>query len=407
MLVLISAKAPPQPDGIGDYTSRLAEAIADRGTPVAVWTSSDHPVDPIPGVCVEQPFSLHHRRGVAGILGAVQAAAEQGNLPRALVLQFNQFSWGKWGLNPFVPMVLRRIKRRWPSVKVAVMFHEKVVPPTDWKLRIMRCWQQRQYSALADTAEMRFFSIEKWAEEERQRRPDRPAEESVHLPVGSNLPTCPSASAASRSALGIPQDTVVLGSFGSAHPSRLIDWIGAAAQRVRAAGHRVLLLHVGSGGDLYRKACGEVPVKTLGRLPADEAAACFSLMDLFLAPFSDGVSTRRGSLMAALAHGLPFATTLGPLSDSVWRECFAETAATDVGLGAGRYADLVASLVADAKRRAEVGRRGQELYEQRFCWSQTSRVLVERLRSSGVHEPSRDTARKFASYPAHKPQVSS
>lgn len=380
MIVLITAKAPPQPDGIGDYTARLAETLAALDYPVSVWTSSDHSVAPIPGVVVEQPFSLHRRRGVTGIVRSLEAAAERDRLPEAVVLQFNQFSWGRWGLNPVLPHICKQIKRRWPSITLAVMFHEKVVPPNGWKLRLMRQWQLRQYAALADVSDVRFFSIEKWADAERRRRPERCVNDTLHLPVGSNVPAGAESAARPRAELGIAEDAFVLGSFGSLNPSRLTEWIGAAARRVSTATQgRAVLLHVGSGGEHYRSVCGDVPVIAPGRLPAIDAAGCFPLMDLFLAPFSDGVSTRRGSLMAALAHGVPFATTLGPLSDSLWRDHFAARAAVAVSDGPECYAELVCRLATDLAARREIGRRAQELYEQQFCWPYVARRLAGRL----------------------------
>jgi len=330
-IVLTSAQLPPVPDGIGDYTARLAEEMAAAGRGVVVWTSREvgEPAEIVGeasggGVRIEQPFSLASRGGVRSLVDAMERTEAEDRLPGAIVLQFNQFSWGRWGLNPYLPRVMRAIKRRWPQVMLGVMFHEKVVPATTWKFRMMRLWQVPQYNALADIADVRFFSIQRWAEEERARRPARPSEDVVHLPVGSNLPYCPPEKAKTRAELGIPEDAVVCGVFGTAHSSRLLDWVSDAVQALRRLGHDAVVLYIGSGGDAVRRACEGnlghpgVPVFDQGRLPAEDAAACFPAMDVYLSPFSDGISTRRGSAMAALQHGIPVVTTHGPLTDDIW-----------------------------------------------------------------------------------------
>ena len=51
-----------------------------------------------------------------------------------------------------------------------------------------------------------------------------------------------------------------------------------------------------------------------GYLPAAGVSAAFMAADLCVLPYVDGASYRRGSLMAALAHGLPIVTTISAVS---------------------------------------------------------------------------------------------
>ena len=47
-------------------------------------------------------------------------------------------------------------------------------------------------------------------------------------------------------------------------------------------------------------------------IPASEVSANFLASDICVLPYRDGASYRRGSFMAALAHGLPIVTTRAP-----------------------------------------------------------------------------------------------
>ncbi len=377
-ILLISATLPPAPDGIGDYTARLSEQLSSDGHETTVWTSRKKAVDQISGVVIQQPFLVDQRGGLSGILKSLHSLEAQNQLPDAAVLQFNHFSWGRRGLNLHLPILVRSIKTKWPKLRLGVMFHEVSVPPCNWRFRIMRLWQVWQYRTLAEAADLRIFSIEKWLQAERNRNTRRPETDSIHLPVGSNLPPSRESREKTRLRLGISKDTFVMGSFGTAHPSRLINWVGSAISLAYSTGRKLLLLHVGPDGDVYRKVAGKVPFIDSGRLPADKASGAISSMDLFLSPFTDGISTRRGSLMAALSHGIPFVTTLGPLSDNVWSERFSN-AAVPVEDGSENFAELVKSLMTSPLELKLIGSKGKCLYDEQFAWNRISQKLTSSL----------------------------
>jgi glycosyltransferase involved in cell wall biosynthesis len=139
------------------------------------------------------------------------------------------------------------------------------------------------------------------------------------LPVGSNIPRSNLSRADARRRLGIGDECLVLGIFGGAHPSRLLDWIAEAARAVQHAQRNLLVVHVGPEGESMKSALSNLPLRTLGTRSAEEAGDALRAMDFLLSPFIDGVSTRRGSVMAALNNGLPVATTIRDWSDDYFR----------------------------------------------------------------------------------------
>jgi glycosyltransferase involved in cell wall biosynthesis len=110
-----------------------------------------------------------------------------------------------------------------------------------------------------------------------------------------------------------------------------------------------------------------------GPLPADAVAVHLAACDLLLQPFPDGVSTRRGSVMAGLALGLPIVTSDGPATEPIWRRESAVVLAPAVST-----AELLAAtegVLADAERRARLGTQAASLYGRCFTLEHVIRTL--------------------------------
>lgn len=100
--------------------------------------------------------------------------------------------------------------------------------------------------------------------------------------------------------------------------------------------------------------------------PAEDISAVMASALVALAPIIDGVSTRRTSVAAALAHGLPVAGTDGPCTSAVLREsaAFSLCAVTD----ATAFVDHARRAAADAGVRAAKAAAAHELYDTLFAW---------------------------------------
>jgi glycosyltransferase involved in cell wall biosynthesis len=108
-------------------------------------------------------------------------------------------------------------------------------------------------------------------------------------------------------------------------------------------------------------------VTAAGALDARELSAHLQACDLLVQPYPDGVSSRRTTLMAALSHGVPVATTLGRLSETLWRETTAvRTAAADDPAALVR---VVSELARRPGLRREMSSAARALYEERFSLS--------------------------------------
>jgi glycosyltransferase involved in cell wall biosynthesis len=149
-----------------------------------------------------------------------------------------------------------------------------------------------------------------------------------------------------------------------------------AIEKLAAAGRDPLVLNLGANAPMLPGVRDAIRVLRPGPLPSAELGAWLAAADLALLPFVDGASTRRTTLIAALQQGVCVLSTDGPLTDR------------ELAVGPGpvlipvrdevAFADLAATLAADAPQRASSATAGLRLFEQRFDWP----VIAERLLAS-------------------------
>ena len=333
VVVLCGSRHDGEPDGILDYSEHFVAALRERVAHVElIVVRADDRIEP------------------AALRGA-----------DTVVVQYNPFSFGHRGIAPRLLLALRRARRR-GRPRVAVMMHERYLPPLHLKWRILGTIQRVQLKLLLSMADSSFASIQEWAQ--------GPAR---HLPVASNLPEMCRERSALRRELAVGDDDVVLAAFGTGHPSRRLDLVARAANAVAAAGHGVKLLNIGSGAPPIEGLAEGIEVHTPGFVTAERAACLISAADLYLAPFVDGVSTRRTTVMAALQHGVAVLGTRGENTDAVLEQepGIVLTAHGD----AEAFASAAGELVGDLERLRELGAGNRRFYEREFDWP----VLMDRF----------------------------
>jgi glycosyltransferase involved in cell wall biosynthesis len=353
-LAVVTARSTTRADGIRDYTLCLLHELEARQR----WEVS------------------LARRALGGGWEDSAAGAPRRTMPSAvrgadaILLQYNPFSYGRRGFAPSLLLELARLKLTRSRPLVALMVHETYVDMKNWRWALMGAWQRFQLRALRALTDVQFCATEAWGE--RLAR-GRQAANVHHLPVGSNFPDRRAHRARERRRLGVDADGVVLACFGLRDPGRLESHVWTAAEAVARSGRTVLLLSLGSGPASDRRH-GAVRVYAPGFLDDEAVARALSTADIFLAPYGDGVSTRRTTVMAALQHGIAVVGTDGPLTDTVLRESTQALRLVPIEQR-DRFAHEVAALAASRDGRAALGRAGRALYESRFDWP----VLADRL----------------------------
>lgn len=296
--------------GIGDYTRLLADALADAGRDVHVWSPD------AAGVTL-RGASVHPVRGVGRhALAELGTALDGFPAPRRLLVQYAPQAWGMRGMNVALGRWLRARRRAGDDVRV--MFHEPFFPfgwqrPQRNLLAAANRWMARDLLRAATRA---YVSIDAWEPMLRPLAP--PGRRFDTLPIPSTIPYVddPARVAELRAQLsedGTRPVFVHFGTYGGLIAPLLREALRALIARRPDA--RILLL--GRGGAAFADRVHHDDPRLADAIvaPGFQSPEAISLQlqasDVALQPYPDGADTRRTSLMACLANGVPTVTTRG------------------------------------------------------------------------------------------------
>jgi glycosyltransferase involved in cell wall biosynthesis len=371
---MITGEYPPQPGGVSDYTYHVAHTLADAGETVTVWCpSADGPTPGDGRVSVRRELGTFRRTDLRRVAAMLDAEPE----PRRLLIQWVPHAFGLRALNfPFCLWVNRRAKRD----RVDVLVHEAFVAfEGSVKQRVAAVIQQLMMRTLLSHASRVWVTIPTWAEIIRPFAPRRlPIE---WLPVPSTIPVChrPAETAAIRAAR--PAGTTqIIGHFGTYGPhvaSELREWLEVLCESVPQAA--ILLL--GRNADRFRTEFLRLHPDAADRIiaPGEQSVEALSAhiaaCDLFVQPYSGGVSSRNTSLMACLAHGRPAIVTKGRLTEPLWEE--SGTVALVPEHDCEAFANAVARITSNPGILAQMSAAAASIYTSRFDVSYLIKRLVQ------------------------------
>ena len=317
---LITSEYPPDHGGVGDFTDHLAHALASLGHHLHIITSSSPRSHPSHGTAANAPRVTRltvHRAVEHWRFGCWSQVLR---LARDLDLEILdiQYQAAAYDMHPAINL-LPRSPRRPP---VVVTFHDLKVPYLFPKAGPLRWWMVRTLAQRADGV-----IVTNREDERRLSGLKSPVSNLTHIPIGSNIPSCPPPGydrAAERAHWGIGPDDLLLGYFGFLNESKggeeLIRALGLLVQRGLPAHLLKIGGRVGTSDPTNRVYADSVErliadlglqerVHWTGYVRPDEVSASLLATDVCVLPYRDGVSFRRGSLLACLAHGRAIVTT--------------------------------------------------------------------------------------------------
>lgn len=309
---LITGEYPPDHGGVGDFTAQLGRALADAGHQVHVITTPSHSGNPTP-----PPPHLSVHRVINGwgwrCWHHVMALADHLALDALDV----QYQAAAYAMRPAINVLPRHRGR--PAILVT--FHDLKVPYLFPKAGPLRWWMVRLLARRAD-------GVIVTNREDYLRLEDQIDPGKLHLiPIGSNISPSPPADYdrdVERARWGVAPQDLLLGYFGFLNESKGVEEVIEALHLLVEQGLPAHLLKVGGRvgtSDPTNRAYAERVERLIAHLDLtgrvhwtgyaspEQVSAALLATDVCVLPYRDGVSFRRGSLLACLAHGRAIVST--------------------------------------------------------------------------------------------------
>jgi len=310
---LITGEFPPMQGGMGDFTNELGKALAGLGCEVSVITSKE--AEGLPASFRLLPVIEKWNWGSWGTIVDLLRQLQ----PDVVNIQYQAAAYRMHPAINFLPLSLRRLQKARP--KSVVTFHDlkalylfpKAGPLRWWVNLALARWSNavivtnvEDFARLSSHSFIRSLSL---------------------ISIGSNIhPQTPLGydRDAWRARWGAGPNDLLLSYFGFLSESKGGETLVRALDRLVQRGYNARLLMVGgkvgssdpTNVAYLKKVEGLVEelglvdkVLWTGYTPQDEVSANLLASDICVLPYRDGASFRRGSFMAALAHGLPIVST--------------------------------------------------------------------------------------------------
>jgi glycosyltransferase involved in cell wall biosynthesis len=315
-IAMVTGSYPPNVCGAGDYTERLVTSLQQRGLSVEVITGGG--------------WGLHDAPAVLKRINACGADITH--------LQYPTVGYGR----RLGPQLIALLQRGIVTIHEASQTHflrRLSLFPLFWSRHLVftNSFEQAYVGGLAPWVRAR----------------------SSVIPIGSNV-------SVGRADGERRLDEIIY--FGLIRPAKGLEQVLdlAGLLKLRAPGVTIRIVGLAltehaSYLDALRRKSADLPIVWNLGLSDDEAAQVLARAAIAYAPFPDGASERRGSLLALLSNGVATVTTRGAQTPSILEEAV-EFAASPI--------EALSSLEAlrhDGVRRKSLSEHGLR-YAGRFSW---------------------------------------
>jgi glycosyltransferase involved in cell wall biosynthesis len=300
--------------------------------------------------------------------------------PGCVLLQYVPNALGARGANLLFCLWLRRLRRRDGDVRV--MFHEPYFYfawQHPWR-NTLALIQRMMAAVLLQASRVSYLSTETWVRYLRHLAPAGAA--MVTTPIPSTVPTGADDGAVRRwrwQFTGGDAAIPVVGHFGT-FGDHLVAELQTVVPAILEGAPMARFACIGQGSDAFaasmilRHPALAARIDATGALSAAEVSAALRACDVVVQPYPDGVTTRRTSVMAALANQVATVTTSGALTEAVWAQTRAVALAP--ASDAAAIGAATAALLHDRASRAALAETGRRVYESRFALDCTIDALL-------------------------------
>jgi len=385
---ILTCEYPPQIGGVGDHTRLVAEGLASAGDRVHVWCRACEceTEETSRGVTVRRELGEFRPKD----LRRAGRELKKFDAPRRLLVQWVPHGYGYRSMNVWFCLWLWS-RARLRGDEVTLVVHEPFLAFGEGSRRQdAAAFVHRLMTTILLSAARRVWTtIPEW---ERLLRPYALGRRVRFgwLPVPSTTPVVAdskeSETVRARYASG---GVALVGHFGT-YGGGVARALSRLVPRLLST-ERCAMLLLGHGSEEMReeilRARPELAssLHAAGTLTHEELSHHIAACDLLLQPYTDGVSARRTSAMAGLAHGRAIVTTKGRLTEPVWEEsgavALADACNDEALLCEARR------LLASHEERARLSAAARALYRERFDLSHTIASLrgAEDERADSTH----------------------
>jgi len=386
-VLFLTGEFPPMQGGVGDCTHEIACELVALGAEVRVLTSTQ--------AVSGQRSAVSGQRSAVEVLPIIKTWDWSSYRVIARVIEefapdiaHIQYQTGAFAMHPAIDFAPRLLKSS--RTKFVVTFHDLRVPYLFPKAGRVREWVTRELARSSD-------AVIATNDDDYSQLLTLNLELLTLIPIGSNILITESPNYQRitwRAQLGVRDDETLLCYFGFLNESKGGETLIRALALVPHAKllmiggqvgasdptNRVYLSHIES---LISKLQLSDRVLWTDYTPPEIVTANFRASDLCVLPYRDGASYRRGTLMAALAHGIAIVTTVGKTAVSGQRSAVRLPQLRDgencllVPPDEPRaLADAIRRAIASPELRAKIG-AGARALAQHFTWDKIARQHLE------------------------------
>jgi glycosyltransferase involved in cell wall biosynthesis len=326
---LVCGHFDPARDGVADYTRHLAQHLRSAGCEALICTAYRYARTPGAEI-----VGVTDRWDAAGVLRAARAL---GQMPLDVVhVQFAPSAFGFSRSVGLLPLLLPA------GTSVLATVHEYGVRVMDgvggrlrsalWSAMERQGWADRETLVLTVKAARLLVTAPEHADVVNARFAHRGLE-VIYVPIAPNIPLASvdgeDIPSAVRASLGLPPDALLAVFFGFLHPVKGLERLIEAVAAVRRVLPGLRLVLAGGGEshsvpegaavamrrgleDAARRHGLEHEVIFTGYLREGDVSRLLRAADAAVFPFDAGVTAKSGSLLAAMAHGVPTIATSRP-----------------------------------------------------------------------------------------------
>lgn len=294
-----------------------------------------------------------------------------------VLLQHTAMAWSRRGF-PFGEVAVAKILRR-HGVRTAVIFHEPLPQGGPrWIDQFRRACQDWVVRALYREATKAIFAdplaTVPWLPPNRLK--------ASLIPIGANIPGCPSEFVAIHNRNGRSKTVVVFCLSNLPNRTRELRDIHHAMNFVHEHGLKARVLFLGRGTDDAREEIEQVfgaspiEVVNLGLQSAEKVSEHLCKSDAMLC-VRGPLYPRRGSAIAGIACGVPIVAYAGAAEGTLLEEAGVQLVPYGNREALGR---ALANLLADDTTRIILRERSLEAYRRNFSWDMIATAFEESFR---------------------------